>query len=128
MKAWACLWGTLACGCASLAGIEEPTPRSEEPAFTEDDEPVSWSRTVAAADGGASTNSDGCAPCKLANARSTCGARGCIIEACASGFRDCDQDPSTGCESEVLRDPENCGGCGRRCKSDESCVSGDCRN
>jgi hypothetical protein len=40
---------------------------------------------------------------------------------CDSGWGDCDYALSNGCESYILDDPDNCGGCG------SYCVSRDCR-
>ena len=39
---------------------------------------------------------------------------------------DCDHDPSNGCEARLWADPENCGACGKRCRSG-TCSSGVCQ-
>ncbi len=53
----------------------------------------------------------------------------CVEEKCGfecnSGFFDCDQDPKSGCEVDLERDPNNCGRCGRHC-SDNICTNGKC--
>ncbi len=36
--------------------------------------------------------------------------------ACAAGTGDCDADPSDGCETDITKDPANCGNCGVHCK------------
>ena len=49
----------------------------------------------------------------------------CAISACAAGTADCDGTLSTGCETNVDTDPDNCGGCGAVCSSG-SCTDGVC--
>jgi hypothetical protein len=48
----------------------------------------------------------------------------CVVgpNGCASGYDDCDDDPSTGCEAELATDAEHCGMC------DRSCGGGSCTN
>ncbi|APR77788.1 Endoglucanase D precursor [Minicystis rosea] len=41
-------------------------------------------------------------------------------------FNDCNCDPSDGCESDALNDPQNCGGCGHVCSSGV-CEQGLCK-
>lgn len=45
---------------------------------------------------------------------------------CKSGFKDCNGDlnngcASDGCETEIAKDPKNCGGCGIECAPDQEC-------
>src|SRR5690554_1537556 len=40
--------------------------------------------------------------------------------ACDSGFGDCNNDPSDGCEVDLSADTENCGTCGTVCTSDST--------
>jgi hypothetical protein len=49
----------------------------------------------------------------------------CRIDACQTGRRDCDLDPTTGCEANVQTDPNNCAACGTTCPSG-TCASGTC--
>ncbi|MDH5672087.1 MAG: hypothetical protein OEZ06_08055 [Myxococcales bacterium] len=66
--------------------------------------------------------------CSLDNATSACSRGECLVVACDAGFRDCDFDPSTGCESPE-DDVDNCGVCGNRCQfvnAIAACVSGQC--
>lgn len=49
----------------------------------------------------------------------------CAIDACASGFADCDNDLDNGCEITLDAEP-NCGGCGVTCGSGERCEAGVC--
>ena len=47
---------------------------------------------------------------------------------CAQDWGDCDGDVVTGCETNFLDDPLNCGGCGIRCVGIEgqACINGQC--
>jgi hypothetical protein len=58
--------------------------------------------------------------CAIANAISGCGPApqgmsGCYIQACNFGFDDCNGDVKDGCETSVLSDVKNCGGCAMPC-------------
>lgn len=56
--------------------------------------------------------SPSCSPCALPNAVATCDPFGaCAIASCNLGYDDCDDDPLNGCEIDVIRDPDFCGGC-----------------
>jgi len=48
--------------------------------------------------------------------------------ACAQNWGDCDGNIMTGCETNFLDDPLNCGGCGVRCNGIEgqACINGQC--
>ncbi|MBU1069589.1 hypothetical protein KJ975_08480 [Myxococcota bacterium] len=48
-------------------------------------------------------------------------------QACRVGYADCDGDPATSCETEVLIDPCHCKNCGRTCPPGEFCVAGLCQ-
>jgi alpha-tubulin suppressor-like RCC1 family protein len=68
-----------------------------------------------------------CTPtCELANASSLCRSGACKIESCASGFEDCDERPSNGCEIDTASSAAHCGVCGRPCGAGEDCVLGNC--
>ena len=54
------------------------------------------------------------AACDYPNAISGC-ADSCYIKACQFGFDDCNGNVADGCETSVLSDPKNCGGCGQVC-------------
>lgn len=68
--------------------------------------------------------------CALDNTLSaTCTMGMCGIGICQDNYRDCDTDPSTGCEVSVLDTKEHCGGCGKACdfaNADETCQMGTC--
>jgi hypothetical protein len=49
---------------------------------------------------------------------------------CATGFDDCDGDPSNGCETDLGSSLSNCGGCGELCRPENatgSCEDGVCK-
>jgi hypothetical protein len=59
-----------------------------------------------------------CAACSLPNAVAGCAGSGqCDIQSCSSGFSDCNNDPSDGCEVNTANDPHNCGSCGDDCSA-----------
>jgi hypothetical protein len=45
---------------------------------------------------------------------------------CKSGWGDCDHTTSTGCESELSKNPDNCGVCGKKCVGNQTCSTGRC--
>jgi hypothetical protein len=48
------------------------------------------------------------------NGTGTCQGGDCAL-VCDSGFEDCDQSVSTGCEADTRSDPDHCGGCNNDC-------------
>jgi alpha-tubulin suppressor-like RCC1 family protein len=62
-----------------------------------------------------------------ANATRSCTTGRCSI-ACASGFADCDNSPSSGCEVNLQTDDANCGACGNACGVGRTCTNGACRD
>ncbi len=62
--------------------------------------------------------------CNLPNSLPTCSGGRCVLGACFGSYQDCDRNPATGCESDILRDTRNCGGCNRACPF--RCVNGAC--
>ena len=66
--------------------------------------------------------------CSTANHVATrgCTAGACFIGSCASGFFDCDNQATTGCEVDASADPKNCGACGKTCGAHSSCSSSKC--
>lgn len=60
--------------------------------------------------------SPSCQLCGIANATPRCNQHNeCDIAVCYQAFDNCDGDVKNGCEANVRIDPDNCGGCGRRC-------------
>ncbi|MBW1808306.1 MAG: S8 family serine peptidase [Deltaproteobacteria bacterium] len=62
--------------------------------------------------------------CVYQHASSTCEQGLCQIGSCDSGWTDCDSIVETGCESDILVDPINCGGCGTICGPYDNAVPG----
>ncbi len=63
-------------------------------------------------------------PAAGAHAKSVCGSGSCGL-LCESGYSDCNNDPSDGCEINTGSDPNHCGTCGMACKG-VACVAGSC--
>ena len=63
--------------------------------------------------------------CNGANGLVECQSGVCTITSCNSGFGDCDNDPSTGCEESLNSNASHCGSCGRDCASAGSTCSVD---
>ncbi len=62
-------------------------------------------------------NCGGCGNvCRLANARSGCTDKTCVILSCNTGFSDCDKAASNGCEIDTANDTNNCNECGNACR------------
>jgi hypothetical protein len=49
-----------------------------------------------------------------------CSRGACLIGSCEGEFRDCDGDPSNGCEISIADDPAHCGGCRQACALDRA--------
>ena len=45
---------------------------------------------------------------------------------CEKDYKDCNDYTTDGCESSLLYDSDNCGECGKSCKTNEVCVAGEC--
>jgi len=79
------------------------------------------------------TDTAHCGGCGMAcatrpNATAACAAGMCQYT-CATGFQDCDGDPSNGCEANLLTDATRCGTCTNRCalaNATSSCAMGQC--
>lgn len=68
------------------------------------------------------------AGCEAEHAVSVCQRGACRVIECLDGYRDCDRDAMTGCET-ALEDPSHCGQCGRACALENAiaaCVEGEC--
>jgi hypothetical protein len=71
-------------------------------------------------------NATDCSPCNLPSAFATCANGACAIESCLAGYKDCDMNTTTGCETNYLSDSMNCGSCNCRCESGDptNCEAG----
>ncbi|MEM9194421.1 MAG: MopE-related protein [Myxococcota bacterium] len=67
---------------------------------------------------------DGCPPGNLWD----CVAGACVLmdATCLLSFADCDGNPSNGCEADTAASPDDCGRCGRRCGSGQTCTAATC--
>jgi len=61
------------------------------------------------------------------NTTVTCAAGACVY-ACATGFADCDNDPTNGCEVDLQTATAHCGTCNRACLTGQTCSNGTCGN
>lgn len=57
---------------------------------------------------------------------SACTAGTCVIAECNSGFDDCNDDPSDGCEVELATAAAHCGTCDMACDGADLCLDGGC--
>ncbi|CAF1222581.1 unnamed protein product [Didymodactylos carnosus] len=67
--------------------------------------------------------------CNLADAVPMCLSGSCDIFSCVNGYDDCDSNPSTGCETNLLISATNCGSCHNNCSlahSTSACLNGSC--
>lgn len=67
--------------------------------------------------------------CSTANATPVCSSGACGIAACNTGFQNCNNLSSDGCEVNVASDPHNCGACGNNCSvpnGTPACTSSAC--
>ena len=72
-------------------------------------------------------NCGGCGmACSFANAVAQCSGGTCAMTVCSSGFADCNQNPSDGCEINTQTDVHDCGGCGVVCSAPGTCNAGQC--
>jgi len=71
----------------------------------------------------------GAKPCPTLNGQAYCADSQCGIT-CAENFADCDGEAGNGCEKDVSRDINNCGGCGKACTASAGktawCRKGQC--
>ncbi len=73
--------------------------------------------------------------CGFTNSNAMCSLGTCSIDACALGFRDCNDNLVDGCEINSQHDLNNCGACGNKCEEhcqgttkyyNPRCTIGDC--
>ncbi|HTN84818.1 MAG TPA: hypothetical protein VL242_14055, partial [Sorangium sp.] len=67
--------------------------------------------------------------CRKEHTESFCNGGNCNIIGCAPDHADCDLDPLTGCETDLLTSAAHCGGCNVACDfahASETCAAGEC--
>jgi hypothetical protein len=67
--------------------------------------------------------------CTSANGAPKCTAGSCGIASCDPGFKDCNNTPVDGCETDIETDPNNCGACASPCAlahATSNCTGGNC--
>ncbi|MEZ4390488.1 MAG: FG-GAP-like repeat-containing protein [Polyangiales bacterium] len=67
--------------------------------------------------------------CSLPNATPVCASGACAISACLTGFGNCDNNATNGCETNIYTSTTNCGGCGTVCSYPNAaavCTTGRC--
>jgi hypothetical protein len=67
--------------------------------------------------------------CTIAHGSGACAANSCIVAGCSGGYDDCDNSPTTGCETPLASSTANCGGCGNACSNPHgttSCAASSC--
>jgi hypothetical protein len=67
----------------------------------------------------------------IANGSRACANGKCDVASCATGFANCNNQASDGCETEIASDANNCGGCAAACQIPPSaagaaCISSKC--
>ena len=70
--------------------------------------------------------------CMFPNAGGDCIEGVCVLGACSDKrygeyvWGNCDGDPATGCETDIMNDSAHCGGCGQACSDGKVCFNGVC--
>jgi formylglycine-generating enzyme required for sulfatase activity len=64
--------------------------------------------------------------CALAHATPRCAGGTCGLDACETGWGNCDADARNGCETDLATSATQCGMCGRACASGQVCLRGTC--
>jgi hypothetical protein len=82
------------------------------------------------------TDADHCGACnhrcQFPNAGAFCEDGTCVLGPCGDRrtgtfvWANCDDDPNTGCETDIMNDSAHCGGCHQACSDGQECFSGVC--
>jgi len=127
------------CGdCATPCALDHATPKCSGGACQVSECLGSFADCDGKAENGCEVNTDtnvaycgGCGanPCPEVNGKANCQGGKCGLT-CADNFRDCDGEAPNGCERDVSRDINNCGGCGKTCTASAGktawCRNGQC--
>jgi hypothetical protein len=71
----------------------------------------------------------GCSkPCDMANASESCVSGVCTLGTCTTGFGNCDNVATNGCETNILTSNDHCGACSKKCLVNEQCKAGVCES
>ncbi len=71
------------------------------------------------------------AACTIAGGVPKCDGGSCEVNSCSGSFRDCDGNPSNGCEVNIATSTQNCGGCGsagKNCSQEYANATSSCSN
>lgn len=76
------------------------------------------------------SGSTACAPCALPHASAKCTSGACAIDTCDTGWDDCNNSPTDGCETDLNGDKNHCGNCAKDCVAEQGpgwiCNGGTC--
>ena len=123
------------CGCTLLARFDDrdaPSNGSAGAPGCELGEKTCGGACVSIDDPAFGCNSADCSPCAFPNAAGhRCVNGACALDGCAAGFFDCDEENSSGCETNVAADPLSCGSCENDCTATDpssiwECAGGVC--
>lgn len=64
--------------------------------------------------------------CAYPNAEASCQDGTCVMGSCDTGWGDCNQDATDGCETDLRSNTSNCGTCDNACAAGEVCSDGTC--
>ena len=65
--------------------------------------------------------------CATLHTSSRCEGGACVVDACESGWGDCDDDTQNGCETDTASSVSHCGACGNVCRANTpDCCDGTC--
>jgi hypothetical protein len=71
-----------------------------------------------------------CDPCHIQHAVAKCSTNGsCMLDSCETGYANCDDVGSNGCEIHLLSNIDHCSGCGKKCivaAGTPACTGGVC--
>jgi hypothetical protein len=106
---------------SDAATVDDASPEADVIAPTEDGAPTCGAgkkycsgECVSTTDPVYGCAAAGCTPCSVSRATASCAGGACAVLACNTGYSDCNQDPSDGCETD-LSEATHCGACNAQC-------------